>query len=104
MHGPIVLYLIVRNGQEYLICVHPRAQVVCMCDSPLALQVAVNEACAAARAATGAGPYYVAAEARGLFGRMFADFGDAFTVSDVTGEPPKTAIIAHISNVSLLVH
>ena len=30
----------------------------------------------------------------GVFGQVFCDFGDAFTVADVDGENPKTGIIA----------
>ncbi|XP_073140543.1 ubiquitin-activating enzyme E1 1-like isoform X2 [Henckelia pumila] len=41
---------------------------------------------------------FIKTEVRGLFGSVFCDFGSEFTVFDVDGEVPHTAIIASISN------
>ncbi|MQM09407.1 hypothetical protein Taro_042276, partial [Colocasia esculenta] len=41
---------------------------------------------------------FIKSEVRGLFGSIFCDFGPEFTVTDVDGEEPHTAIIASISN------
>lgn len=74
-------------------------QVVCVTEAPLSLQLELNASCATARvAATGGhlGPYYVSAEGRGVHGRMFSDFGEGFVVSDLNGDPPKSAMIASI--------
>jgi ubiquitin-activating enzyme E1 len=40
----------------------------------------------------------VAADAFGLFGRVFVDFGDEFAVADVNGEDPQEYVIATITN------
>ena len=41
---------------------------------------------------------FISAQAPGLFGRIFTDFGDAFQVMDPTGEQPKSSIVQIISN------
>ena len=41
---------------------------------------------------------FIRTEIRGLFGNAFCDFGPSFTVTDVDGKDPHTAIIASISN------
>ncbi|KAK1562815.1 hypothetical protein Q3G72_017558 [Acer saccharum] len=41
---------------------------------------------------------FIKSEVRGLFGNVFCDFGPKFTVFDVDGNDPHTAIIASISN------
>jgi ubiquitin-activating enzyme E1 len=76
-------------------------QVVCVTEVPFLLQVQINEACATVRVTRKGsdavlGPYYVQAESRGVFGRLFADFGEDFVVSDVNGEAPASAVIASI--------
>lgn len=45
-----------------------------------------------------AGHCFVLAEGRGLFGRVFCDFGASFTCDDVTGEPPSRVMVASISS------
>ena len=40
---------------------------------------------------------FVAADAFGVFGNVFCDFGHQFVVSDTTGEPAETSIIASIT-------
>jgi len=54
--------------------------------------VAVNAACRAAGAA------FIRGDVRGVFGRLFCDFGEAFDVLDVDGEEPHSCIIASVSN------
>ncbi|XP_078447049.1 ubiquitin-activating enzyme 1 [Wolffia australiana] len=44
---------------------------------------------------------FIRSEIRGLFGNIFCDFGPSFTVTDVDGKDPHTAIIASISNDNL---
>ncbi|AGO11050.1 AaceriAFR433Cp [[Ashbya] aceris (nom. inval.)] len=39
---------------------------------------------------------FIAAETRGLFGQIFVDLGDEFTVIDSTGEEPKSGIVSDI--------
>ncbi|XP_065573384.1 ubiquitin-like modifier-activating enzyme 1 isoform X1 [Artemia franciscana] len=39
----------------------------------------------------------IIASNRGLFGQVFCDFGDQFTVIDTTGDAPQTAMIASIT-------
>lgn len=46
------------------------------------------------------GAKFVAAEARGLFCRVFCDFGPSFRVDDATGETPVAAAVAAISAAS----
>ena len=54
--------------------------------------VFVNEACRASGAA------FIRCDVRGVFGRLFCDFGEAFDVLDVDGEEPHSCIIASVSN------
>ena len=78
-------------------------QVVCVCNGSLTDALALDAAAAAARAESETGfvdgPFVVAVEARGAFGRVFCDFGDAFVVSDTDGETVKTAMLASIEQV-----
>lgn len=39
---------------------------------------------------------FISTETRGLFGNVFVDFGDEFTVIDTTGEEPRSGIISDI--------
>ncbi|TYZ63723.1 hypothetical protein PybrP1_003692 [[Pythium] brassicae (nom. inval.)] len=41
---------------------------------------------------------FVSTEARGVFGAVFCDFGDAFVVSDRDGEQPVSCMVASIAN------
>lgn len=68
-----------------------RFQVVVSVDQPESEMLRLN---AAARVH---GARFVAAETRGLFCRVFSDFGPSFRVDDVNGENPMTAAIAEIS-------
>jgi len=48
-------------------------------------------------AARAAGAAFIRADVRGVFGAAFCDFGDAFVVDDVDGEPPRTGIVAAVT-------
>ncbi|KAG7665751.1 UBA1 [[Candida] subhashii] len=39
---------------------------------------------------------YIHADVRGLFGQLFVDFGEKFTVIDQTGEEPKSGIVSDV--------
>lgn len=41
---------------------------------------------------------FISTETRGLFGNIFVDFGDEFTVIDATGEEPKSGIVSDIEH------
>lgn len=43
------------------------------------------------------GSAFLAASTRGLFGQVFCDFGNDFTVLDTNGEPPVSAMISLIT-------
>lgn len=43
------------------------------------------------------GTKFISSEIRGLFGYIFCDFGDEFTVHDTTGENPLSGIISNIT-------
>ena len=47
------------------------------------------------------GIHLIIADTRGLFGQVFCDFGDDFTVIDVNGEEPLTSMISAITKVSV---
>ncbi|KAI9336082.1 hypothetical protein BDR26DRAFT_839052 [Obelidium mucronatum] len=66
-------------------------QVVVLTDAPLAEQLRVNEI------THRNGIKFIAADMRGLFGSVFNDFGDAFVVTDQTGEEPVHGMVAGIS-------
>jgi len=40
---------------------------------------------------------FISCDSRGVFGQVFVDFGDSFTVLDTTGEEPKSAMISYVS-------
>ena len=44
------------------------------------------------------GKQFIQGDTRGVFGKVFCDFGESFTVVDQDGEEAKTCIIASISN------
>lgn len=44
----------------------------------------------------GAGIKFISTETRGLFGNVFVDLGDEFSVIDQTGEEPRTGIVSDI--------
>lgn len=56
----------------------------------------------AGRVARQANCALITANVRGLFAAVFCDFGPSFVVTDVTGEPPLTGLIASISEDGLV--
>eukprot|EP00937_MAST-01D_sp_MAST-1D-sp2_P004652 g4652.t1 len=44
------------------------------------------------------GVKFIAADARGVFARVFCDFGEKFVVSDATGENPTSCMVSSISS------
>lgn len=65
--------------------------VVVMTDQPLSAALKVNAACHAASIP------FISAETLGIMGSVFCDFGDAFAVSDPTGEEPLSVLVSSIS-------
>eukprot|EP01132_Coremiostelium_polycephalum_P008603 gene8603-10590_t len=65
--------------------------VVVLANQPLSLQLKINEFCHQNNV------HFIAAETRGVFGSLFNDFGDNFTVVDVNGENPASYMISAIS-------
>ena len=41
---------------------------------------------------------FIVAETKGLFGKIFCDFGEKFEVLDIDGKNPSLATISHITN------
>jgi len=60
-------------------------------DTPLDEQLELNKACRAN------GTAFLSTTNRGAFGNIFADFGDAFVVTDQTGEAPQVCMVEAIS-------
>ncbi len=56
-----------------------------------------TEQLALSRAARAAGCPLICVQSRGLFGRIFCDFGDEFVVEDPDGEEPKQALLEHVA-------
>lgn len=71
-------------------------QVVVLTNTPLHLQLAIGDYCHSK------GIYVVCADTFGLFGSIFCDFGDKFTVLDATGENPHSGIVADIDEDGLV--
>ena len=65
--------------------------IVVLTGVPPAEAVAINEAC------RGAGARFIMTDTFGVFGAVFCDFGDAFTVYDTNGEEPLSAMVSSIS-------
>ncbi|KAM0463199.1 hypothetical protein ACHAPV_003326 [Trichoderma viride] len=65
-------------------------QVVVLTNSPISIQKAVGDYCHSK------GIFVVVVDTFGLFGSIFCDFGDKFTIMDPTGEAPVSGIIAGI--------
>ena len=47
------------------------------------------------------GIHLIVADTRGLFGQIFCDFGEDFTVIDTNGEEPLSVMIAAVSKVGV---
>lgn len=65
--------------------------VVVLTDQDLALQLKVNDFTHKHNI------HFISTESRGVFGSIFTDFGEKFTVYDTTGEAPVSNMIASIS-------
>lgn len=65
--------------------------VVVAVDRPHAELLALDLACRRS------GCRLVVCDSRGAFGRVFCDFGEAFTVDDTDGESPKQALLEHVA-------
>ncbi|XP_033745969.1 LOW QUALITY PROTEIN: ubiquitin-like modifier-activating enzyme 1 [Pecten maximus] len=66
-------------------------QVVVLTNSDFEEQVKIGEMCHANKV------HFIAAESRGLFGKIFCDFGEKFTVYDTDGEQPISNMVASIT-------
>lgn len=66
-------------------------QVVVMIDAPLEVQLKVNDMCHKM------GVCYISCDARGVFAYAFCDFGDAFVVSDVDGNPAASCVVSSVT-------
>ena len=71
-------------------------QVVVLTSTSFKDQLLISEYC------HDKGIYLVIADTYGLFGYIFTDFGENFTVGDVTGENPISGIIAAIDETGLV--
>ncbi|KAJ4270204.1 E1 ubiquitin-activating protein [Fusarium torreyae] len=71
-------------------------QIVVLTNLPIHLQKAIGDYCHSK------GIYVVIADAFGLFGSIFCDFGEKFTVIDPTGETPLSGIVAGIDEEGLV--
>ncbi|NXJ92830.1 UBA1 enzyme, partial [Corythaixoides concolor] len=66
-------------------------QVVVLTESPLEEQLRVGDFCHAR------GIYFIVADAKGLAGQLFCDFGECFVVEDPAEGDPACAAVQHIS-------
>ncbi|RMX55708.1 hypothetical protein pdam_00019099 [Pocillopora damicornis] len=66
-------------------------QVIVLTQSPLEEQLWVGDFCHAR------GIKFIIADTRGLFGQIFCDFGESFTVVDTNGEQPISNMISSVS-------
>ena len=71
-------------------------QVVVLTNAPIHQQKAIADYCHSK------GIYVVVADTFGLFGSVFCDFGEKFTVIDPTGETPLNGIVAGIDEEGLV--
>jgi ubiquitin-activating enzyme E1 len=67
-------------------------QVVCVTDTPLAEQLRINGI------THGNGIKFVSADVRGVFARLFCDFGPEFTVTDTNGEAPLSYMLSAVEH------
>jgi len=65
--------------------------VVVLTNQPLSLQIKINEFCHNNHI------HFISTETRGVFGSIFNDFGENFTVVDTNGENPASYMISSIS-------
>ena len=64
----------------------------------IAADLPFSAAAQLAALARDAGVKFVLAETRGLFGRLFCDFGILHRVDDATGEPPATTMVSSVTS------
>lgn len=65
-------------------------QVIVLTDAPLSRQIELNNV------ARSVGASFIAADARGLFGSVFCDFGVDFVCNDTNGQPPLHGMVTSI--------
>ncbi|EIE91582.1 hypothetical protein G6F46_007917 [Rhizopus delemar] len=66
-------------------------KVVVITDMPLSKQLQISDICHANNI------HFISTEVRGLFGRIFNDFGPMFEVLDTNGEEPLQGMVASVS-------
>ncbi|KAI9025222.1 ubiquitin-activating emzyme E1 [Phycomyces nitens] len=66
-------------------------KVVVVTEAPLSEQLEIGDIC------HNNNIHFISTEVRGLFGRIFNDFGEKFEVLDATGEEPLTGMIAAVT-------
>ncbi|NXA04997.1 UBA1 enzyme, partial [Sapayoa aenigma] len=66
-------------------------QVVVLTESPLEEQLRIGDFCHAQ------GIYFIVADAKGLVGQLFCDFGECFVIDDPAEGDPVCATVQHIS-------
>ena len=71
-------------------------QVVVLTNVPISSQKAIGDYCHSK------GIHFVAVDTFGLFGAIFCDFGEKFTVIDPTGETPLSGIVAGVDEEGLV--
>ncbi|KAF8463469.1 hypothetical protein BDZ91DRAFT_698380 [Kalaharituber pfeilii] len=71
-------------------------QVVVLTETSLETQLLVNDYCNKNKIA------FISADVRGLFGNIFCDFGENFTITDTTGENVASGIVASIDEDGLV--
>ena len=99
-----------RRAAERLAPLNPYVHVRTLAVSPVrepdlakytaivAIDRTQQEQLALSRAARMAGCPLICVESRGVFGRVFCDFGEAFVVDDPDGEEPKHALLEHVAS------
>jgi ubiquitin-activating enzyme E1 len=71
-------------------------QVVVLTETSLDAQVIIDDYCRKHKIA------FISADVRGLFGNIFCDFGENFTITDATGESVQSGIIASVDEDGLV--
>ncbi|KAF3310626.1 E1 ubiquitin-activating protein [Orbilia oligospora] len=71
-------------------------QVVVLTETSIDDQLKINQFCRENKI------YFISADIRGLFGSIFCDFGEGFSVIDATGETPVSGIISDIDEEGLV--
>lgn len=66
-------------------------KVIILVDQPLDFQLKINQFCHSHNIA------FISTELKGVFGNIFCDFGEDFTVIDSNGEPPFSAIVSGVT-------